>query len=98
MSVLNGDPLPHGWAYSSIADVVIDRVKQAPPAEGSTVKYIDITSIDRATKRIAEAREIAGSDAPTRARQWVRAGDVLVSMTRPNLNAVARVPASLEGA
>jgi len=98
MSALNGNPLPQGWAYSSIADVVIDRVKQAPPAEGSTVKYIDITSIDRATKRIAEAREIAASDAPTRARQWVRAGDVLVSMTRPNLNAVARVPASLEGA
>ena len=98
MSALNGDPLPQGWAYSSIADVVIDRVEQAPPTEGSTVKYIDITSIDRATKRIAEAREIAGSDAPTRARQWVRAGDVLVSMTRPNLNAVARVPASLEGA
>jgi len=98
MSTLNGDSLPCGWANSSIEDVVIDRVEQAPPREGSAVRYIDITGIDRATKRIAESREVCGSDAPTRARQWVRAGDVLVSMTRPNLNAVAQVPASLDGA
>ncbi|HUP23652.1 MAG TPA: restriction endonuclease subunit S, partial [Thermoanaerobaculia bacterium] len=37
-------------------------------------------------------------DAPTRARQWVRAGDVLVSMTRPNLNAVAQAHEDLDGA
>ncbi|MDH0423086.1 restriction endonuclease [Delftia tsuruhatensis] len=36
--------------------------------------------------------------APSRAKQHLRAGDVLVSMTRPNLNAVALVPEHLDGA
>jgi len=38
------------------------------------------------------------SQAPSRAKQLLRAGDVLVSMTRPNLNAVALVPEQLDGA
>jgi type I restriction enzyme S subunit len=90
--------LPIGWAYTRIGEVVVARVEQRPPEENSSVTYIDITSIDRATKRITGAREVNDSEAPTRARQWVRSGDVLVSMTRPNLNAVAQVPEALNGA
>ena len=41
---------------------------------------------------------MSGVDAPSRARQRLSTGDVLVSMTRPNLNAVAIVPAKLDGA
>jgi type I restriction enzyme, S subunit len=33
-----------------------------------------------------------GQDAPSRARKVVQTEDVLVSTTRPNLNAVAMVP------
>lgn len=43
-------------------------------------------------------QSVTEADAPTRARQWVQAKDVLVSMTRPNLNAVAQVGADLDGA
>ena len=39
-----------------------------------------------------------GSEAPSRARQRVRKDDVLVSTVRPNLNAVAKVPKSLDAA
>lgn len=38
-----------------------------------------------------------GRAAPSRARQAIRAGDVLVSTVRPNLNAVAIVPQVLDG-
>ncbi len=38
-----------------------------------------------------------GRSAPSRARQVIRVNDILVSMTRPNLNAVALVPAELDG-
>ena len=38
-----------------------------------------------------------GHSAPSRARQVIKLNDVLVSMTRPNLNAVAMVPAELDG-
>lgn len=61
-------------------------------------RYIDLSSVDQDTKTISDAREVACGEAPSRARQLVTAGDVLVSTVRPNLNGVARVPAELDGA
>lgn len=61
------------------------------------VSYIDISAIDRDRKAIGSLEKVSKDSAPTRARQWVEAGDVLVSMTRPNLNAVALVPETLAG-
>ncbi len=89
--------LPRGWASACLGDVVVDRVRQDEPTT-EPVSYIDIGSIDRERKTIQETQEVTILTAPTRARQWVRDGDVLVSMTRPNLNAVALVPKTLDGA
>jgi len=61
-------------------------------------RYIDLSSVDQDTKSISDAREVACGEAPSRARQLVTAGDVLVSTVRPNLNGVARVPCELGGA
>lgn len=61
-------------------------------------RYLDLSSVGRATKRVGEPVTLYGADAPTRARQLVRSGDVLVSTVRPNLNAVARVSEGLDGA
>ncbi len=66
--------------------------------DGEAFRYIDLSAVDQDTKAITEAREIACSDAPSRARQLVAAGDILVSTVRPNLNGVARVPNDLDGA
>ncbi len=60
--------------------------------------YIDLSAVDQNDKIIVGAREIQCVEAPSRARQVVRAGDILVSTVRPNLNAVARVPSELDGA
>lgn len=60
--------------------------------------YIDLSAVDNASKSITAATSTVGSEAPSRARQLVAAGDVLVSTVRPNLNAVAVVPPELEGA
>src|SRR5262245_21769492 len=89
--------LPRGWTEASIGDLVIDRVEQNEPGK-SVVQYIDIGSIDRDLKRIGPTDGVTEANAPTRARQWVHTGDVLVSLTRPNLNAVAMVPPQLDGA
>lgn len=94
---MSGTTLPKGWAASSLGDICLGKVAQSPPAE-RPVAYIDISSIARTTKRIGPTKTVTGADAPTRARQWVYAGDVLVSMTRPNLNAVALVGAEFDGA
>jgi type I restriction enzyme, S subunit len=60
--------------------------------------YIDLSAVDQDAKTIMSARRLACAQAPSRARQVVRAGDVLISTVRPNLNAVARVPHDLDGA
>lgn len=88
---------PRGWARARLGDVVIERVSQGEPT-ARPVPYIDIGAIDRDRKIISQTQMVTASTAPTRARQWVNAKDVLVSMTRPNLNAVAQVPESLGGA
>lgn len=60
--------------------------------------YIDLSAVDNSCKTVRGATQTVGSEAPSRARQLVAAGDVLVSTVRPNLNAVAVVPPELDGA
>jgi type I restriction enzyme S subunit len=89
--------LPQGWAEAKLDDFTVERVDQAEPG-ASAVPYIDIGSIDKDLKRVGPTKSVTGANAPARARQWVKAGDVLVSLTRPNLNAVALVTPELDGA
>lgn len=51
--------------------------------------YIDISSINRDSKRVEEPKIVTSASAPSRARKEIRKNDVLVSTVRPNLNAVA---------
>jgi type I restriction enzyme, S subunit len=53
--------------------------------------------IDREQKTITQTAEIPGADSPSRARKEIRAGDILISTVRPNLNAVAMVSPELDG-
>jgi type I restriction enzyme S subunit len=78
---------------------VCDRADRRDPQKTpeASFRYVDIASVDNAAKRITEARTLLGKDAPSRARQVIRANDVLVATTRPYLNAVALVPAELDG-
>ena len=87
-----------GEAIASLGEVANEPIAQSgPPAEGTFI-YVDIGSVDKESKTIGETKEMPVSDAPSRAKQLLREGDVLVSMTRPNLNAVAIVPPQLDGA
>lgn len=69
-----------------------------PTSEVGGFRYVDIGSVDREAKCVTGATDMSTADAPSRARQILKADDVLVSTVRPNLNAVALVPASLDGA
>lgn len=90
MSEFNQDLL------ATLGELADEPVEQTGPA--SDFVYIDISSIDRETKKISDPKSMALSQAPSRAKQVLKTGDVLVSMTRPNLNAVALVPEHLDGA
>jgi type I restriction enzyme S subunit len=79
----------------SIADVVMDEIVSSEPVDDFV--YLDIGSVDRERKVFVEPKVISLTEAPSRAKQHVHAGDVLVSMTRPNLNAVAQVTQELHG-
>lgn len=85
---------------STIGEVTTRVATWNPSKAGgqTTFKYIDLSAVDNARKEISAAAEIPTAEAPSRARQIVAAGDVLVSTVRPNLNAVAVVPSSLDGA
>ena len=87
-----------GWDAATIADVCEPAELRDPRQDpASKFHYVDISGIDRTCKAIAEHRTLSGADAPSRARKAIRKGDVLVSTVRPNLNAVAMVPAYLDG-
>lgn len=78
-----------------------DRCLSWSPAHedpGGEFTYIDLSSVDKDLKRIQGAMSLRCSEAPSRARQLVAAGDVLVSTVRPNLNGVAVVTQKLDGA
>jgi type I restriction enzyme S subunit len=84
--------------YEPIGNIVI-RVQQGDPAMVGRpwINYLDISSVDNEAKRVVAPQHIATDSAPSRARQFVRANDVLVSTVRPNLNAVAIVPPAYDG-
>ncbi len=82
-------------SFATLGELADEPVEQTGPM--SDFVYVDISSIDRETKKITEAKTLTLAQAPSRAKQLLRAGDVLVSMTRPNLNAVALVPEQLDG-
>ncbi|ELX9567680.1 restriction endonuclease subunit S [Pseudomonas aeruginosa] len=79
-----------------------DKVRTWNPAAGAecVFQYVDLSSVDKSRKIIDldNVAEISSAEAPSRARQLVVAGDVLVATVRPNLNGVAVVPAELNGA
>ena len=81
---------------ATLGELADEPVQQTGPT--ADFVYIDISSIDRETKKIADPKPLTLSQAPSRAKQLLISGDVLVSMTRPNLNAVALVPEQLDRA
>ncbi len=88
----------HGVEAVPFSDVTVPKIEQGGPLAAGEFTYVDISSVDNKLKRITEYKTIAVEAAPSRAKQRLKSGDVLVSMTRPNLNAVAIVPPELDGA
>ena len=60
------------------------------------IDYVDISSVGNNEKKIISYQTIESNDAPSRAKQLLKKGDVLVSTVRPNLNAVAVVEEETE--
>jgi len=74
-----GDPQrnPKGWPVISLKKLV-ERVERRNPSEkpDNKFKYVDIAGVDGMLGRIADYRELIGAEAPSRARQVIKANDV----------------------
>ncbi|MFC3859981.1 restriction endonuclease subunit S [Deinococcus antarcticus] len=88
------------WERVPIGLVVlpIKRWNPAKAAPDDEFDYIDLSSVDKETKKITEAAKYIGSEAPNRAQQLVKGNDILVATVRPNLNGVAFVEDEFNGA
>ncbi|WP_417532535.1 restriction endonuclease subunit S [Marinobacterium stanieri] len=87
---MTSQTIPDSWKLTKISEIAV-KGQQRKPDAGEQFTYVDIGSIDRNQKKIADPQTLNGDQAPSRARKVIEKGDVLVSLTRPNLNAVALV-------
>lgn len=81
--------LPDGWVWTRLGDVLQPVASIDPKRElqDETFHYIDLSSIEGG--QILSPKKVAGKDAPSRARQVVRAGDTLFSCVRVYLKNIA---------
>ena len=88
-------PLPEGWCWTKVDDA-LERVSTTDPKRDfgkTTFHYIDLGAIEKG--KIVNPQSIAGNDAPSRARQIVKAGDTVFSCVRVYLQNIALVGDSL---
>lgn len=77
---------PNGVEYKMIKECVLNIEKiNWKKHLGDIYKYIDLTSVDRDVHKILETQQIRAENAPARAQQIVKSGDILFGTTRPML-------------
>lgn len=74
-----------------LGDVCEKKIDTIKATYTGNIDYIDISSVDNQRKEITKTQSMSFEDAPSRAKQLVFPGDILVSTVRPNLNAVALI-------
>lgn len=90
--------LPSGWVWTTIGEIALPIEKVQPREKPQTrFTYLDISSIDNSVNRVVAPKIYLGEEAPSRARQLVRANDVLFSTVRPYLKNIALVPEIHDG-
>lgn len=87
-----GDPKinPFKYKFEPIGNYT-DEVQNDNPLNypNKLYSYVDISSVDNTKKKVIDVKKYIGLEAPSRARQITKNGDILISTVRPNLNAVA---------
>lgn len=94
----NSSALPNGWVWTQLGDI-LEEVKKVQPREkpDKAFTYLDIASIDNDRHTVTRSKRYLGKDAPSRARQLVRSGDILFSTVRTYLRNIALVPDKYDG-
>ena len=85
--------IPSAWIWASIGSITqeIEKVKPKDEPDQEFI-YLDISSIDNEQNIVTSPKKYLGAEAPSRARQKIKTGDVLFSTVRTYLRNIARVP------
>ena len=89
---------PNGVEFKPLGAMVdkVSRIRWVDSGD-EQYQYIDLTSVNTVTHAISQTSTINRHDAPDRAQQIVRRGDVLFGTTRPMLRRYCAVPPHLDG-
>jgi type I restriction enzyme S subunit len=90
--------VPTGIRFKAVAEVTSksSNIRWASVGD-DRFQYIDLTSVDRLTRKVGDTATISAEDAPSRAQQIVRAGDVIFATTRPAQMRWTVIPPELDG-
>ena len=82
-----------GWEEKTLGDVCVKskNIRWEEFQDGKLFTYIDLTSVDRETLTIVEPQIINKKNAPSRAKQIVKSGDIIFATTRPTLRRVCLI-------
>jgi type I restriction enzyme S subunit len=90
--------MKEGWEYKKLGEVCDKTVNiKWDEHPNQQFKYIDLSAVDRVTHKVLSTSIINSTDAPSRAKQLVREGDVLFATTRPTLKRLVIIDKSLDG-
>ena len=90
--------VPEHWEVVRLEEVT-QKTKKIDPRKKPDwqFKYVDVSSISNQFLRINNYSIYKGTNAPSRARKLMKAGDILFATVRPSLKRIALVPLDLEG-
>ncbi|MDE2588939.1 MAG: restriction endonuclease subunit S, partial [Patescibacteria group bacterium] len=84
--------LPTGWAWIRLGEICgIVEKDHSKENQENEFTYLDISSIDNKSQKIVSPKKYMWKDAPSRAKQIVRTGDILFSTVRTYLKNIAIV-------
>ena len=86
--------MKQGWKIKKLGEVCkkITNIKWNEIEETTSFPYIDLSAVDRENSSIHDYEYINISNAPSRAKQIVKVGDILFATTRPMLKRACIIP------
>ena len=88
-----------GWEFKKLGEVCgkCSNIKWDDVSNEASYRYIDLTSVDRGDLHIHNPQNIRKDNAPSRAKQIIKAGDVIFATTRPTLRRVSIIEEQYDG-
>src|SRR6266700_924628 len=90
--------LPIGCVFAKLQDIAPPGGTRNPQTNvEDQFFYVDIEAVDNIAQKIVAPKQLPTTNAPSRARMAIQAGDVIFSLVRPYLKNIAIVPQELDG-